>query len=90
LRLRVYDLPMTRRRWLATGKESFGVRVTTTLITVVRGKQVRLPIYLDVFDLLAGPAEVDMSASGTAHPPQKAIERRLLSLLYTRAETHKL
>jgi hypothetical protein len=75
---------------LATGKESFGVRVTTTVIATVRGKQVRLPIYLDVFDLLAGPAEVNMSASGIAHPPPKAIERRLLSLLYTRAETHKL
>jgi hypothetical protein len=75
---------------LATGKASFGVRVSTTLIAIVRGKQVRLPIYLDVFDLLAGPAEVSMSASGIAHPPPKATERRLLSLLYTRAETHKL
>lgn len=75
---------------LATGKESFGVRVTTTLIGIVRGKQVRLPIYRDVFDLLAGPAEVNMSTTGFGHPPPKATERRLLSLLYTRAETHKL
>jgi hypothetical protein len=66
------------------------VRVTTTLIAIVRGKQVRIPIYRDVFDLLAGPAEVNMSAIGIGHPPPKATERRLLSLLYTRAETHKL
>jgi hypothetical protein len=66
------------------------VRVSTTLIAIVRGKQVRLPIYLDFFDLLAGPAEVNMSARSVAHPPPKAIERRLLSLLYARAETHKL
>lgn len=75
---------------LATGKESFGLRVTTTVIAIVRGKQVSLPVYRDVFDLLAGPAEVNMSATGIAHPPPKATERRLLSLLYTRAETHKL
>jgi hypothetical protein len=75
---------------LATGKESFGVRLTTTLIAIVRGKQVRLPVYRDVFDLLAGPAEVNMSATGFGNQPPKATERRLLSLLYTRAETHKL
>jgi hypothetical protein len=75
---------------LATGKETFGVRVTTTLTAIVSGKQVRLPVYSDVFDLLAGPAEVNMSATGFGHPPPKATERRLLSLLYTRAETHKL
>ncbi len=75
---------------LATGKESFGMRATTTLIGIVRGKQVRLPVYRDVFDLLAGPAEVNMSATGFGHLPPKATERRLLSLLYTRAETHKL
>jgi hypothetical protein len=75
---------------LATGKESFGVRVTTTLMGIVRGKQVSLPAYRDVFDVLAGPAEVNMSATRVAHPPPKATERRLLSLLYNRAETHKL
>jgi hypothetical protein len=75
---------------LATGKESFGVRVTTTPTAIVRGKQVRLTVYRDVFDLLAGPVEVNMSATGFGHPPPKATERRLLSLLYTRAETHKL
>jgi hypothetical protein len=75
---------------LAAGKESFGVRVSTTVNAIVRGKPVRLRIYLDVFNLLAGPAEVNMSATGISDPPPKATERRLLSLLYNRAETNKL
>ena len=66
------------------------MRLTTTLIAIVRGKQVRLSVYRDVFDFLAGPAEVNMSVTGFGNPPPKATERRLLSLLYTRAETHKL
>jgi hypothetical protein len=75
---------------LSTGQESFGVRVTMTLIATVRGKQIRLPLYLDLFDVLAGPAEVNMSAGASPHPAPTATERRLLSLLYSRAETHKL
>lgn len=74
---------------LPTGQESFGVRVTATLIGTVRGKQVRLPVYLDVFAILAGPAEVNMSATAGRHVPSTATERRLLSLLYSRAEAHK-
>jgi hypothetical protein len=75
---------------LAPGTESFGVRVSTTFTGIVRGRQIRLRVYLDVFDLLAGPAEVGLSLGGIVHPPPRAAEQRLLSLLYTRAETHKL
>jgi hypothetical protein len=75
---------------LSTGQESFGVRVTATSIRTVLGKRVRLLAYLDVFDVLAGAAEVNMSASARRHPPPTATERRLLSLLYSRAEGHKL
>jgi hypothetical protein len=75
---------------LSTGQESFGVRVTMTLTATVRGKQIRLPVYLDEFDVLAGPAEVNMSASASRHPTPTTTERPLLSLLYSRAQTHKL
>jgi hypothetical protein len=78
------------RNPLSTGQESFGVRVTMTLIATVRGKQIRLPVYLDVFDVLAGPAEVNMTATASAHPTPTTTERPLLSLLYSRAQTHKL
>jgi hypothetical protein len=75
---------------LAPGTESFGVRVSTTLTATVRGKQVSLPVFSDIFHLLAGPAEVGLSVSGIVHPPPRAAEQRLLTLLYTRAQTHKL
>lgn len=75
---------------LAAGTASFGMRVNTTLTGLIRGKQVTLPLVLDVFDLLAGPAEVNFSVGSSLRPPPRALEQRLLSLLYTRAQTHKL
>jgi hypothetical protein len=76
---------------LSAGKESFGVRVTTTLNgRSIRGTQIRLPVYLDVFAFRAGPAEISLSAAGISRAAPTTTERRLLSLLYTRAETRKL
>jgi hypothetical protein len=76
---------------LPAGKESYGVRISTTLLsTTLAGKPIRLPLYLDQFDILAGPAAVNLSVSALGHPPPTATERRLLSLLYDRAQAHKL
>ena len=75
---------------LPPGQESFGVRITTSLTRIVGGKQVRLPVYLDIFELLAGPAEVGLSATSASRPASSTTERRLLSLLYSRAQEHKL
>jgi hypothetical protein len=74
---------------LPAGQDSFGVRVTTSLITDVAGKQTRLPVELDVFSILSGPAEVNLTSTGS-RSPSAASERRLLELLYTRAQAHKL
>jgi hypothetical protein len=73
------------------GQESFAIRVATTLITQsIRYREIRLPVYLDFFAILAGPAEINLSAVSISHPPPTAIERRLLSVLYSRAQAHKL
>jgi hypothetical protein len=75
---------------LPSGEESFGVRVTTSRTTILAGKQTRVPVYLDIFEILAGPAEVGLSATSLSQPPSSTTERRLLSLLYDRAQAHKL
>lgn len=75
---------------LPSGKESFGVRVTTSRTTILAGKQTSVPVYLDIFEILAGPAEIGLSATSLSQPPSSTTERRLLSLLYDRAQAHKL
>jgi hypothetical protein len=75
---------------LPAGQASFGVRVITSLTAIVAGKQTRLPVYLDIFEILAGPAEVSLTATSVSQPASSATERRLLSLLCTRAQAHKL
>jgi len=71
---------------LAGGGKSFGARIAITLINGAR----RLTIYMDAFSILAGPAEVDLNVVGAFHPPSTVTERRLLSVLYSRALAHKL
>jgi hypothetical protein len=75
---------------LPSGEEALGVRVTTSLTGVVAGKETRVPVYLDIFEILAGPAEVSLAATSVSQPANSATERRLLSLLYGRAQAHKL
>lgn len=75
---------------LSTGQQSFGIRVSTSITTGVGGKQVSRPLYVDVFSLLAGPAEVELGVTALSHPASTATEHRLLSLLYSRAQAHKL
>jgi hypothetical protein len=71
---------------LPAGQESFGARVNTTLV----GLTSRLPLHLDIFAVLTGPAEVNLTAVGLGRPVSTATERRLLSVLYSRAQAHKL
>jgi hypothetical protein len=44
-------------------------------------------VYLDELGFVAGPAEVSVTATGFSRPVTTATERRLLSLLYSRAQT---
>jgi hypothetical protein len=76
---------------LPPGQKSFGVRLQTTVIaTSSLGKQIRLAVFLDAFDLHSGPVEITLQATSTAHPVPAATERRLLSVLYGRAEANNL
>ena len=46
--------------------------------------------YVDTFDFVVGRAEISLIADGSPLPLSSAMEQRLLSLLYSRAEAHKL
>ncbi len=67
--------------------QSFGFRIAQSLL---RDGQLRLRIYHDVFGFLVGPAEVELQATGFSRPVPSATEKRLLSLLYSRANANKL
>jgi hypothetical protein len=64
-------------------------RVTTPLIVIVHRGQpgVRTRVYVDNVGLVVGPAEIRLRAEAVSRPPPLATERRLLSLLYSRAKT---
>jgi hypothetical protein len=47
-------------------------------------------LYSDRFTFVVGPAEVVLVVSSAPGPPNAERERRLLGLLYSRAEAHKL
>jgi hypothetical protein len=49
-----------------------------------------LPRYEDTFGFAVGPSVIVLHADGVAQPFPAVEERRLLSLLYTRAKTHVL
>jgi hypothetical protein len=50
----------------------------------------RSPYYEDSFAFAMGPAVITLDATGSPHPFPGATERRLISLLYRRAKSHKL
>jgi len=66
----------------ATG--SFAWRITTTITL----HSVTIPIYIDIFGFVDGPAEVSLFTAGVPRPFPAATEERLFSLLLTRAKTH--
>jgi hypothetical protein len=76
---------------LPTGTQSFGVRVATTFTSKsAAGRAIQLPIYIDEFVLLAGAAEVNLSAFSLTGPVPTAGLGHLLSLLNGRAQANKL
>jgi hypothetical protein len=66
----------------ATG--SFAWRITTTITL----HSVTIPIYIDIFGFVEGPAEVSLFTDGVPQPFPATTEERLFSLLLTRAKTH--
>lgn len=53
-------------------------------------KPIPVVVYADVFLLAVGSAGIELEADGIAEPFPQETERRLISLLYRRAEAHKL
>jgi len=53
-------------------------------------RPVQIPLYIDSFGFLAGPAQVSLTAISVKRPASAATEHRLLSLLYSRAKAHIL
>jgi len=57
---------------------------------MVRGGHIRLYIYHDLFSFISGPAEIELQAIGFSRPVSAATEKRLLLLILSRAQAHKL
>jgi hypothetical protein len=72
------------------GVAGYWLRVQSTVAGAVYHEKQRVPFYEDTFGFAVGPAEIVLHADGAAEPFPAAEERRLLSLLYTRAKAHAL
>lgn len=55
----------------------------------LRGGQIRLHIYHDIFTFISGAAEIELEAIGFTRPLPSATEERLLLLLLSRAKANK-
>jgi hypothetical protein len=71
------------------GVKVYGMRVSGTLAAAFTGGGARPPFYNDTFSFAVGATEVVLKVTSAPHAPT-ATERRLLGLLYNRAEAHKL
>jgi hypothetical protein len=72
------------------GVAGYGLRVQGTLAAGVYHLRKRPAYYEDTFGFAVGPAEIVLHASGVGRPFPASEERRLLLLLYDRAEVHAL
>ena len=69
---------------------SFGVEITTTVTSAARVGQPPIPVYIDEFGFVSGPVEVSLASFGAPQPVPTEASERLLALLHSRAEAHKL
>jgi hypothetical protein len=76
---RVSDLPVP---------ETTGVAIRTSIIVPRLPSPV--PVYIDELGFIAGHAEITLTTEGAPRPIPAEVEARLLSLLYNRAQAHKL
>ena len=68
----------------------YGLRTTAKSDFGTTGATGRSNYYEDFFAFIVGPTVITLNATGDPHPAPAGTERRLLSLLYSRAEAHKL
>jgi hypothetical protein len=66
-------------RWTRTNTE-----------TLPSGRRIRVRVYRDVLGFVSGPAEVALYTVSLSHAVPATTEKRLLSLLHSRAEAHQL
>jgi hypothetical protein len=71
------------------GVRVFGTRTWRTAPRAMFGTA-DVTLYSDRFNFVVGPAEIVLVIGRAPSPPRTELERRLLSLLYSRAEAHKL
>ena len=77
-------------RLLPKGQNAFGFRIETTITGASpTEKQNREVVYLDDYGFVAGGAELSLNDVRASQPPPTALERHLLTLLYSRAQVHK-
>jgi hypothetical protein len=73
----------------ATG--SFAFRLEVPILGVPTAIESKPPhLFVDAFGFLSGPSEVALLTTGFPAPVPEATDKRLLSLLYSRAQAHKL
>lgn len=86
-------LRLGRVSWFPTAlpavAHGFKVRVEGTL-TGIKAHNRLTHLYIDVLGFVNGPAQIYLVATGWGSPARTSTERRLLALLYGRAEAHKL
>jgi hypothetical protein len=74
---------------LPPAAHDFKVRVSGTLTEIhTRNRPTRL--YIDLLGFIKGPAQIYLLAMGWESPARSSAEHHLISLLYSRAEAHKL
>jgi hypothetical protein len=71
------------------GVRVFGTRDSRTASRTMFGTA-KVTLYSDRFIFVVGPAEIVLAVTSAPRPPRAELERSLLSLLYRRAEAHKL
>jgi hypothetical protein len=71
------------------GPRVLGLRTWRTAPTYMFGTT-NVLIYSDGFRFVMGPAEIKLAVTSAPRPPSAELERRLLSLLYSRAKAHRL
>jgi hypothetical protein len=70
---------------------SFGVRIVIPILGVPAAIEPTTPhLYVDSFGFLSGPAEVALTTVAFPQPVSEEVDARLISLLHSRAEAHKL
>jgi hypothetical protein len=70
---------------------SFAVEITTSVLGIPRQIAASPPhVYIDILGFLSGASEINLTATGFPEPVAEEAEQRLISALYTRADTNKL